>query len=68
MADDLITERTNLLASLALRYIWWRDPEPPSDERIIAQVMSVLPVPPIFAALEVIAASWPFELRWPVTQ
>ena len=36
-----MTSRSRLLASLARRYIWWRDPVPPSDDRIIAQVMSL---------------------------
>ena len=30
-----------LLASFASRYIWWRDPQPPSEARIIAQVMNL---------------------------
>ena len=30
-----------LLADLAARYIWWRDAQPPSDDRIIAQVMNL---------------------------
>jgi hypothetical protein len=36
-----MTSRSRLLASLASRYIWWRDAAPPSDDRIIAQVMSL---------------------------
>jgi hypothetical protein len=32
--------RLDLLASLASRYIWWRNAEPPSHDRIIAQVMN----------------------------
>ena len=31
----------SLLSSFATRYIWWRDPQPPSDDRIIAQVMNI---------------------------
>jgi hypothetical protein len=30
-----------LLAEFASRYIWWRDTEPPSEDRIIAQVMNM---------------------------
>lgn len=30
-----------LLAELASRYIWWRDSQPPSEERIIAQVLNL---------------------------
>jgi hypothetical protein len=30
-----------LLAAFAYRYIWWRDAQPPSDDRIIAQVMDL---------------------------
>jgi hypothetical protein len=30
-----------LLADLAARYIWWRDAQPPSEDRIIAQVMNL---------------------------
>jgi hypothetical protein len=37
---ELMTGRRDLLAELVARYIWWRDPEPPSDDRIIAQVMN----------------------------
>lgn len=33
--------RTSLLTSFAARYIWWRDEAPPSEDRIIAQVMSI---------------------------
>jgi hypothetical protein len=36
-----MTSRSRLLASLASRYIWWRDPAPPSDDRTIAQVMNL---------------------------
>jgi hypothetical protein len=36
-----MTSRSHLLASLASRYIWWRDAAPPSDDRIIAQVMNL---------------------------
>jgi hypothetical protein len=36
-----MTNRSALLASLASRYIWWRDAQPPSDDRIIAQVMNL---------------------------
>ena len=35
-------DRFTLLADFAARYIWWRDDEhPPSEERIIAQVMNL---------------------------
>jgi hypothetical protein len=37
---ELMPDRRYLLAELAARYIWWRDPDPPSDDRIIAQVMN----------------------------
>ena len=30
-----------LLADFAARYIWWRDEHPPSDDRIVAQVMNL---------------------------
>src|SRR5436190_1225286 len=30
-----------LLHDFAARYIWWRDENPPSADRIIAQVMSI---------------------------
>ncbi len=36
-----MTNRTDLLAEFASRYIWWRDEQPPSDDRVIAQVMSL---------------------------
>jgi hypothetical protein len=36
-----MTSHPTLLASLASRYIWWRGPNPPSDDRIIAQVMNL---------------------------
>jgi hypothetical protein len=36
-----MTARTSLLADFAARYIWWRDESPPSEDRIIAQVMSI---------------------------
>jgi len=35
-----MTARSALLADLAARYIWWRDENAPSDDRIIAQVMN----------------------------
>jgi hypothetical protein len=31
----------DLLRDFAARYIWWRDEHPPSEDRIIAQVMSI---------------------------
>ena len=34
-------QRAALIADLAARYIWWRDAVPPSEERVIAQVMSI---------------------------
>jgi len=36
-----MTNRSALLASLAPRYIWWRDAHAPSEDRIIAQIMNV---------------------------
>ena len=36
-----MTDRSALLAEFASRYIWWRDAEPPSEDRIIAQVMNL---------------------------
>jgi hypothetical protein len=36
-----MTTLTTLLAAFASRYIWWRDAQPPSDDRIIAQVMNL---------------------------
>jgi hypothetical protein len=36
-----MTAPTSLLADFAARYIWWRDEAPPSQDRIIAQVMSI---------------------------
>jgi len=33
--------RTALLSNFASRYIWWRDAEPPSDDRIIAQLINL---------------------------
>ncbi len=36
-----MTNRTDLLAEFASRYIWWRDEHPPSDDRVIAQVMNL---------------------------
>jgi hypothetical protein len=33
--------RSDLLSDFASRYIWWRDENPPSEDRIIAQVMSI---------------------------
>jgi hypothetical protein len=35
-----MTTRPELLAAFASRYVWWRDAEPPSEDRIIAQVMN----------------------------
>jgi hypothetical protein len=35
-----MNDRSNLLADLAARYIWWRDEHAPSDDRIIAQAMN----------------------------
>jgi hypothetical protein len=35
-----MTAPSALLADLAARYIWWRDKNAPSDDRIIAQVMN----------------------------
>jgi len=32
---------TPLLAEFASRYIWWRDAEPPSEDRFVAQVMNL---------------------------
>jgi hypothetical protein len=32
---------TDLLREFTTRYIWWRDGHPPSDDRIIAQVMNM---------------------------
>ena len=32
---------TDLLREFATRYIWWHDEHPPSDDRIIAQVMNM---------------------------
>lgn len=32
---------STLLAEFAARYIWWRDAEPPSPDRVIAQVMNL---------------------------
>ena len=34
-------DRSALLAEFAARYIWWRDEHPPSDDRIVAQVMNL---------------------------
>jgi hypothetical protein len=31
----------SLLSDFASRYIWWRDPQPPSEDRIIAQVLNL---------------------------
>jgi hypothetical protein len=36
-----MTPRADLLADFACRYIWWRDETPPSQDRVIAQVMSI---------------------------
>jgi hypothetical protein len=36
-----MTDRQDLLADFAARYIWWRDAQPPSQDRIIAQVMNL---------------------------
>jgi len=36
--------RADLHADFASRYIWWRDEAPPSEDRIIAQVMSIGPL------------------------
>jgi hypothetical protein len=36
-----MTTRSDLLADFAVRYIWWRNETPPSEDRIIAQVMSI---------------------------
>ena len=36
-----MTRRASLLRDFASRYIWWRDETPPSEDRIIAQVMSI---------------------------
>jgi hypothetical protein len=33
--------RSRILDTFAARYIWWRDAQPPSEDRIIAQVMSI---------------------------
>ncbi|HWF94549.1 MAG TPA: hypothetical protein VG291_06280, partial [Xanthobacteraceae bacterium] len=33
--------RPDLLVEFASRYIWWRDAQPPSEDRIIAQVMNL---------------------------
>jgi hypothetical protein len=33
--------RSALLADFAAHYIWWRGDEPPSQDRIIAQVMNL---------------------------
>jgi hypothetical protein len=35
-----MTTRPDLLAAFASRYIWWCDAEPPSEDRIIAQVVN----------------------------
>jgi hypothetical protein len=37
----MVEINNSLLHALAARYIWWRDPAPPSDDRIIAQVMNL---------------------------
>ena len=36
-----MTPRASLLADFAARYVWWRDETPASEDRIIAQVMSI---------------------------
>jgi hypothetical protein len=36
-----MSTRTDLLRDFASRYIWWRDENPPSEDRVIAQVMSI---------------------------
>jgi len=36
-----MTTRADLLRDFASRYIWWRDEVPPSEDRVIAQVMSI---------------------------
>jgi hypothetical protein len=36
-----MTTHTDLLRDFASRYIWWRDETPPSEDRVIAQVMSI---------------------------
>jgi hypothetical protein len=36
-----MTTRAHLLRDFASRYIWWRDETPPSEDRVIAQVMSI---------------------------
>jgi hypothetical protein len=36
-----MSSRSSLLADFAARYIWWRDEMAPSEDRIIAQVMSI---------------------------
>jgi hypothetical protein len=36
-----MSSRADLLGDFASRYIWWRDETPPSEDRIIAQVMSI---------------------------
>jgi len=33
--------RSDLLRAFGSRYIWWRDETPPSQDRVIAQVMSI---------------------------
>jgi len=39
--DSSMPDRSALLAEFAARYIWWRDEHPPSDDRIVAQVMNL---------------------------
>jgi hypothetical protein len=36
-----MSSRPSLLADFAARYIWWSGEAPPSEDRIIAQVMSI---------------------------
>jgi hypothetical protein len=36
-----MNSRSDFLAALAARYIWWRSAPSPSDDRIIAQVISI---------------------------
>src|ERR1700730_10425756 len=36
-----MTKHVEMLAAFASRYIWWRGAEPPTRDRIIAQVMTL---------------------------